>query len=164
MTEGRETSPGPRHAARLAAVQALYQIELAATEAEGTILEFLRHRQGATLECETTLQMDGDFFADLVRGACRRRAEVDERIAGALSPSWRLERLETVLRAILRCGVYELLLRPDVPVRATINEYVEATHAYFSGEEPKFANAVLDRIARTLRREEFEPDPRNGGR
>ncbi len=147
---------GPRRAARLAAVQALYQIEFAHNEPEGTILEFLHHRHGPTMEDAATPEMDRDFFSDLVRGACRRRAEVDERIAGALAASWRIERLELVLCAILRCAVYELLLRPDVPVRATINEYVEATHAYYSCEEPKFANAVLDRIARSLRAEEFE--------
>lgn len=165
MSGGREGSSeggddgsagfGPRRAARLAAVQALYQIELAGDEPESTILEFLRHRHGPMIEDQETPEMDGDFFSDLVRGACRRGVEVDERISGALSAGWRLERLETVMRAILRAGVYELMLRDDVPARATINEYVEAAHAYFSGEEPKFANAVLDRIARGVRAEEF---------
>ncbi len=122
---------GPRRAARFAAVQALYQIELADNEPESTILEFLRHRHGPTIEDTVTPEMDRDFFSDLVRGSCRRRAEVDGRIAGALSASWRIERLESVLRAILRCAVYEVLLRTDVPARATINEYVEATHAYY---------------------------------
>lgn len=155
MREPTAHAPGPRRAARLAAVQALYQIESSAAEPEDVILEFLTERRGVILEAEDVVAMDRDFFSDLVRGTSRRQREIDRVLTSGLASGWRLERIETVLRGILRCACYELLMRRDVPVRATINEYVEVAHAFFADEQCSFANAILDRIARQLRADEF---------
>jgi len=144
-----------KSAARLLAVQALYQIDLNDAEVEGVILEFLTHRL-------PKVPVDTTMFSDVVRGAVRRRAEIDRQLRRALAAGWPLERLEAVVRAILRCGVYELLMRPDVPARSAISEYVDVAHAFFSGEEPRFVNGVLNRLARELRSGEFEE--RNDGR
>jgi len=146
---------GPRRAARLAAVQALYQIEMMAADPERVILEFLTERQGVTLEGDEVLEIDRDFFSDLARGASRRRRELDRVLSRGLAADWRLERLEAVLLAILRVAAYELSIRRDVPVKVAINEYVEVTHAFFAPEQCKFVNAILDRIAHEVRAAEF---------
>lgn len=138
-----------KSAARLAAVQALYQIELNDAEVEGVILEFLTHRLSKG-------PIDTVLFSDVVRGTVRRRDEIDGLLRAALAAGWPLDRLESVVRATLRCGVYELLMRPDVPARPAINEYVNVAHAFFAGDEPGFVNGVLNRIARDLRPQEFE--------
>jgi N utilization substance protein B len=140
-----------RGAARLAAVQALYQIELAQAPIEAVIGEFsqdgLRHDIESDGEADA---FDAALFADIVRGAVKRQGELDAAISGALTPDWPIERLETVLRAILRAGAYELMARPDVPVPVVISEYLEIGHAFFAGKEPGLINGVLDKLARTL--------------
>lgn len=150
-----QRSPGPRRAARLAAVQALYQIEALAGDAEDIIFEFLTERRGVILDGEDVIAMDRDFFSDLVRGSARRQREIDRVLSGGLAAGWRLERIASVLRGILRCACYELLMRSDVPARATINEYVDVAHAFFAEEQCSFVNAILDRIARQIRADEF---------
>jgi len=155
---GQPPGVGPRRGARLAAVQALYQIELMGGDLEAVILEFLTERQGVTLEGDEVLEMDGSFFSDLVRGAERRRHELDRVIGGGLAEGWRLERLEAVMRAILRVAAYELSMRTDVPAKVAINEYVEVAHAFFPAEQSRFVNAILDRIAHQLRADEFGGD------
>lgn len=151
---GRATEPGRRRtAARLAAVQALYQIEVAGATPANAVGEFLRHHLGREGEGEDFGAADEHLFADLVEGTCARREELDRAISAALTPDWPLERLEITLRAILRAGAYELLARPEVPARVAITEYVDIAHAFFSGKEPGFVNGVLDRLARTLRSE-----------
>jgi N utilization substance protein B len=172
-----DTKPGPkppkprrtqlRHASRLAAVQALYQVEHAGDDAESVILEFLTHRGGAVLQeaaDEPAAALDETHFSDLVRGALRRQSEIDRWLGQAVTKSWPLPRLDAVLRAILRCACYELWARADVPARVIITEYVDIAHAFFSGEEPGIVNAVLDRLGRKLRAADLEPDPhgRNG--
>jgi transcription antitermination protein NusB len=142
-----------RSAARLAAVQALYQIDLTGISPANAIGEFLRHRLGKESEEPDVGAADEPFFADLVEGTCARREELDRAIAAALTPDWPLERLEVTLRAILRAGAYELAARPDVPARVVISEYLDIAHAFFSGKEPGLVNGVLDRVARTLRPE-----------
>jgi transcription antitermination protein NusB len=146
--------PGRRRSvARLAAVQALYQIDLVGVSPANAIGEFLRHRLGTESEEPGFAAADEAFFADLVEGTCARRAELDGLISAALTPDWPLERLEVTLRAILRAGAYELAARADVPARVVISEYLDIAHAFFSGKEPGLVNGVLDRIARTLRPE-----------
>jgi transcription antitermination protein NusB len=157
------TGAGRRGLARLAAVQALYQIELTSAEAEAVVTEFSAHRFGHEIDGEQYADADRGFFADIVRGCSERRADVDAIVASALPPEWPLARLESVLRAILRAGTYELLARSDVPARVAINEYVEIAHAFFSGKEPGMVNGVLDRIARTLRGAELSGTGRDGG-
>lgn len=137
-----------KSAARLAAVQALYQIELNDADVEGVILEFAAHRLPKG-------EIDRLLFSDVVRGAVRRRGEIDGVLRASLAAGWPLERLEAVMRAILRCGTYELIMRPDVPARSVINEYVNVAHAFFAADEPGFVNGVLNRIARERRAGEF---------
>ena len=154
---------GKRGLARLAAVQALYQIELTSAEPGAVVAEFLAHRLGREIDGEQYAEAERGFFADLVKGCTERRDDVDRIVASALPADWPLARIESVLRAILRAGTYELLARSDVPARVIINEYVEIAHAFFSGKEPGMANGALDRIARTLREAELSGTGRDGG-
>jgi transcription antitermination protein NusB len=163
--------PAPRQAggmrkrslARLAAVQALYQIELSGTAPETVIAEFLGHRLGREIDGEQYGEADPALFADIVAGASERQAELDRALSGALTPDWPLERLEMVLRAILRAGAYELLARADVPARVAISEYLDIAHAFFAGKEPGLVNGVLDRLAHALRPGDLEEGRRGGG-
>jgi transcription antitermination protein NusB len=152
-----------RTAARLAAVQALYQIELGGgAPAEEVIAEFVRHRLGRESEGENFGKADQVLFTDIVAGADARQPELDRLITDALSADWPLERLEVILRAILRAGTYELLVRKDVPARVAISEYLDIAHAFFAGKEPGMVNGVLDRLARTLRPEGVREDDDDG--
>jgi transcription antitermination protein NusB len=152
-----------RSVARLAAVQALYQIDLSAAPPETVIAEFLRHRLGREIDGEQYGEADPALFADIVTGTTERRAELDSAISGVLTPDWPLERLETVLRAILRAGAYELLARRDVPARVAISEYLDLAHAFYAGKEPGLVNGVLDRLAHVLRPGDLEDGRRGGG-
>ncbi len=143
-----------RRAARLAAVQALYQIEMNEAGPDDVIAEFVRHRLGDD-DGAASAAADPELFADLVRGACARRDEIDAQISAALSADWTIDRLELLLRAVLRVGVYELIGRPQVPVRVAINEHIEIARDFFSRGEPGMVNGVLDRIAREVRAAEF---------
>lgn len=143
-------NPDSRHAARIAAVQALYQMELAGGGAEETLAEFVSHRLG-----EFDVAPDEDFFAAILRGVPQHQVEIDRSIAGALAAGWSLARIDSILRAILRCGLFELVARRDVPARAVIDEYVAVTRAFFGGDEPGFINGVLDTLARRKRAKEF---------
>jgi N utilization substance protein B len=159
----RKETPGRRRtAARLAAVQALYQIELAGAPVDSVIGEFVHHRIGRDTDDVRFGDADPEFFAMLVRGADGRRDELDALIGDALTPDWPLARLETVLRAILRAGAYELLACGDVPAAVVISEYLDIGHAFFAGKEPGLVNGVLDRLARSLRPEEAA-GARHGG-
>lgn len=139
-----------RHAARLAAVQALYQMEIAGGGAEEVAQEFAEHRFA-----ELPVLPDGEFFEIILTGVPRHQVEIDRAIAGALSEKWKLERVDSILRAILRCGVFELVARRDVPAKVVIDEYVAVAGAFFGGDEPGFVNAALDTIARRKRAPEF---------
>jgi N utilization substance protein B len=150
-----------RTAARLAAVQALYQIELTDASPEGVIREFAQH--GLAADGDRFGEVDEPFFADLVRGTASRQAEIDHLLREALTPDWPVERLERVLRAILRAGAYELLGCEDVPVAVVITEYLDIGHAFFAGKEPGLVNGVLDRLARTVRPGELAGDHRAAG-
>jgi len=163
--DGRK-SPAPgrrrvdrRAAARVAAVQALYQLDMNDANVEDVILEFLAHRVG---DAESGGRVDETLFSDVVRGATRRRREIDRLLSARLAADWPLDRLETVLRAVLRCGCYELTMRPDVPARVVINEYLEVAKHFFSGGEPGMVNGVLDRLAREVRQAEVTEALRGG--
>jgi len=138
-----------RTAARLAAVQALYQMELSGGEAKDVVAEFVAHRLDGG--GDGFGPADRDFFAAITGGAAGERDALDAAISGALTPDWPLMRLEAVLRAILRLGAYELAHRPDVPAEIVINEYLDIAHAFFGGKEPGLVNGVLDALARNLR-------------
>ena len=143
-----------RRAARLAAVQALYQMELAGEDAETVAEEFAAWRFGREPEI-TPGEPDEAFFGDIVRGVPHRQDDIDAAVTDCLASDWRLSRVDSILRAILRAGAYELIARPDVPARVVIDEYVELSTAFFSGEEPAFVNAALDKLARARRTGEF---------
>ena len=140
-----------RSAARLAAVQALYQQEMEGTPLPRLIKEFHDHRLGATIEDEQYHDAERDFFDDIVAGVDARGADLDALIAGRLAEGWTLERLDRPMRAILRAGAYELLARPDVPVGSVISEYVDVAHAFYDKRESGFVNGLLDAIAKAVR-------------
>jgi N utilization substance protein B len=141
-----------RTVARLAAVQALYQLELnPALDAEAVVREFARYRLGHEIEGDQLAEADPALFGEIVRGVAADQERLDADISAALVDDWPLGRLDSVLRAILRAGAWELLQRPDVPARVSISEYVSIAHAFFTEKEPAFANGVLDRLGRSLR-------------
>src|SRR5437763_1111928 len=147
----RQTRSRSRSAARLAAVQALYQQEMEGTPAARLLKEFHDHRLGATIEDEQYHDAERDFFDDIVTGVEARRSELDRLISGKLAEGWTLERLDRPMRAILRAGAYELIARPDVPVASVITEYVDVAHAFYVKRESGFVNGLLDAIAKETR-------------
>jgi transcription antitermination protein NusB len=140
-----------RAAARLAAVQALYQHEMEATPEARLLDEFHQHRLGAQIDDDQYAQAETAFFDDVVRGVIARREEIDALIAGKLAEGWSLARLDKTMMQILRAGAYELLARNDVPTGAAISEYVDVAHAFFDAREAKFVNGVLDAIGKDVR-------------
>jgi N utilization substance protein B len=140
-----------RSAARLAAVQALYQLEMEATPLASLLDEFHMHRLGAEIEDEQDLEADVAFFDDVVRGVAARRDEIDGRLSDRLAQGWSIARLDRTMLQILRAGAYELLARPDISVSIVINEYLDVAHAFFDDREAKFVNGLLDAIARDVR-------------
>lgn len=145
-----------RSVARLAAVQALYQLEVnQEADPEAVVREFARHRFGREMDGDQYGEADPALFADIVRGAAAGLEQLDAAISGALTADWPLLRLDAVLRAILRAGAYELTRRHDVPPRVSISEYTAVAHAFFTGKEPGLANGVLDKLGRSLRRAEM---------
>jgi N utilization substance protein B len=152
--------------ARLAAVQAIYQMEMGGTEADTVISEFVHVRGGAELDQgdlavgEGRPEADRALLGELVRGAAEHRTELDGMISGLLVEGWPIERIEKVMVAILRAGAFELLYRPSVPARVVISEYVDVAHAFFDAKEAGMVNGVLDRMARNLRGAEMDRDGR----
>jgi len=154
--EAGQASGRRRSVARLAAVQALYQLALnPGLDPVSVVGEFIHHRLGREIDGEQYGEADEKLFADLVRGVERRRERLDESISAALSEEWPLSRLQTILRLIIEAGAYELMHRPDIPPRVTLDEYVTIAHAFFDGKEPVLANGVLNRLARALRAAEL---------
>jgi transcription antitermination protein NusB len=149
--DAKPNDPLPRSQARLAAVQALYQMDMAATDLAEVIDEFKTHRISSDSEDRTVAGADAEHFERILHGVVRRQKELDPVIDGQLASGWRLVRVDAILRAILRAGAFELLEEADVPVRVVINEYVEVAYAFFAGDEPRVVNGVLDALARKLR-------------
>jgi N utilization substance protein B len=140
-----------RAAARLAAVQALYQQEMEGTAIPLLLHEFHNHRLGATIEGVEYADADATFFDDLVKGVVARREEIDRLVASKLSSDWSFDRLDKPMRQILRAGTYELLARPDVPTGAVISEYLDVTDAFYDKREKGFVNGLLDAVAKEVR-------------
>jgi N utilization substance protein B len=140
-----------RGAARLAAVQALYQMDIGGTGVLEVVSEYETHRLGQEVDGDTYLKADASWFRSIVAGVVRDQKVIDPLIAKALQDDWALSRIDSTVRAILRAGVFELLERKDVPVPVIVTEYVEIARAFFEDEEPKLVNAVLDRIAKQIR-------------
>ena len=148
-----------RSAARLAAVQALYQMEVSGKGVIDALAEFEAFWIGQEVEGVNFQPAERDFFRDLLTGAVREQRPIDAKIDAALAKGWPLTRIEAVLRAILRGGTYELLFRKDVPARVVISEYVDVAHGFYGADEPGLVNAVLDAIARDVRGGELKERP-----
>jgi N utilization substance protein B len=144
-----------RGAARLAAVQALYQMDLAGSGLDEVLAEFEKHWLGGEVEGAQYLPAEAAFFRDIVSGVVREQRALDPQIDDALAKTWPLKRIETVLRAALRAGVYELSHRRDVPARVVVSEYADVAAAFVERDETGMVNAVLDQLARQLRAAEF---------
>jgi len=159
--------PQPRHLSRIGAVQALYQMDLAGADSGDVIDQFAEFRfvrpvdeSAAEAEHESDL-IGGDikFFTAIVKGVVERQRDIDPMVDKQLAQGWRLVRVDSILRAILRAGAYELIARKDVPPRVVINEYINVGHAFFSEDEPRVINGVLDALAGQLRGEELGAKP-----
>jgi N utilization substance protein B len=157
---GEKLVQAARSAARLAAVQGLYQMDVAST----AINDVLRDLTATPLRQVTAeaarddaepVEPDQTFLAELLRGVVRLQRQIDPMVDAQLAAGWRLARIDTTLRAILRAGVFELIERTDVPARAVITEYIEIAHAFFDTDEPRVVNGVLDKLARKIRVNEF---------
>jgi N utilization substance protein B len=151
----------PRTAARVGAVQALFQAEQAAENPETVIDQFVRHRLGELpgsggFEDGRVPDAHVKLFSRIVRMAVERQSEIDRLLAEALPAEWPLDRLDPVLRALLRAAGAELAMRDGPPIPVVINEYLDVAHGFFAGDEPKMANGLMDRLARSLRPREFE--------
>lgn len=146
-----KTRSKARSAARLAAVQALYQREMEGTAIPLLLHEFHAHRLGATIEGVEYADADVQFFDDLVQGVDARRDEIDRIIASKLSSDWSMERLDKPMRQILRAGAYELMARADIPTGAVINEYLDVADAFYDRREKGFVNGLLDAVAKDVR-------------
>jgi transcription antitermination protein NusB len=144
-----------RAAARIAAVQALYQHDMEATPLARLLDEFHMHRLGGEIDDEVDdsqyAEAEVNFFDDVVKGAIARRDEIDAQLSARLAEGWKLERLDKTMLQILRAGTYELMARADVATGIVINEYVDVAHAFFEQRDAKFVNGVLDAIAKAVR-------------
>jgi transcription antitermination protein NusB len=153
--ENEARKANKRGAARLAAVQALYQMDIAGTGLNEILTQFESHWIGREVEGAQYLPAEAAFFRDIVSGVVRDQRELDPLIDEALSKGWPLKRIETVLRAALRAGAYELIHRNDVPARVVVAEYADVAAAFVERDETGMVNAVLDQLARRLRADEF---------
>ena len=142
-----------RGAARLAAVQALYQMDIGGSGVLEVVAEYETHRLGQEIDGETYLKADAGWFRSIVAGVVRDQTVLDPLIGTALQDDWALSRLDSTVRAILRAGTFEIVERKDVPIAVIVTEYVEIAHAFFGEDEPKLVNAILDRIAKQVRPE-----------
>ena len=155
-SKAREELRLARSAARLAAVQALYQMEIAGTDWQTVQREFEDHRLGAEIEGAQYRDANVELFRDILKGVVERQAVIDQLTDRALVEKWPLGRIDATLRAIFRSAGYEMTARPDIPPKVIIGEYIDVTKAFFSaGKEAKFVNAVLDHMAHEVRGEEM---------
>lgn len=144
-------------------MQALYQMDMTGIDRNEVIAEFETHRLGQEIEGCQYAEAESSFFRDLVNGVVREQLKIDPLIDTQLAAGWRLTRVDSILRAILRGGAYELLQRNDVPARVIISEYVDIAHAFFAEDEPKVVNGILDGIARKARPKEFAAERTHDG-
>ena len=154
----RDAKPAnKRGTARLAAVQALYQMDIGGTGLTETVAEYENFRLGREVDGETYREADAAWFRGIVGGVVAEQMRIDPMIHRNLPASWPLSRIDSTMRAVLRAGVFELMKRRDVDAKVVVTEYVEVAKAFFEGEEPRVVNGVLDRMARELRDGEMDP-------
>jgi len=151
MADTKKAKGGARSSARLAAVQALYQIEANNSPAKIVVKEFIDHRINEIIDDTPLEKADTAFFSDIVLGTNERLEEIDALIKSKLGDDWTIERIESVARAAVRAGIYELIARVDVPTSVIINEYIDATKAFFDDGTPALVNGILDKIAKEKR-------------
>lgn len=156
-TQNDDRKANRRGAARLAAVQALYQMDIAGTDLNDILAEFESHWLGGEVEGDKYLPAEAAFFRDIVRGVVADQRNLDPAIDQALSKGWPLKRVEALVRAVLRAGAFELTNRKDIPVRVIVSEYVDVANAFVDRDETGMVNAVLDMLARNMRAEDFDP-------
>jgi N utilization substance protein B len=154
-----ERKANRRGAARLAAVQALYQMELAQKGINEIFAEFESHWIGREVEGSQYLPAEAAFFREIVSGVVEQQRTLDPTIDAALTRGWPLRRIEALMRAVLRAGLFELEKRRDIPARVTVSEYVDVAHAFVDKDETGMINAVLNELARSVRADEFAPAP-----
>ena len=155
MAAQKPNRAAQRAAARLAAVQALYQMDVSQAGLAEVMAQFEAYWLGREVDGVEAGAPDLDFFRDILQGVVREQRPIDLKVDAALAAKWPLKRVEAVLRAILRAGGYELMFRKDVPARVAITEYVEVAHGFYGEDEPGMVNAVLDAVAHEVRAEEF---------
>jgi N utilization substance protein B len=153
--KGPDKKANRRGAARLAAVQALYQMDIAGAGINDIFAEFESHWLGNEVEGDKYLPAEAAFFKDVVAGVVRDQAKLDPLIDDALQKGWPLKRIDAIIRAVMRAGAYELEHRKDVPARVVVTEYVDVANAFVDREETGMVNAVLDQLARRFRADEF---------
>jgi N utilization substance protein B len=151
----RRSPPVARSAARLGAVQALYQMDLAGTDVGEVLAQFSARASGWAFEDGECGEADFKLLREIVDGVVREQTAIDPALNAALDPSWPLTRIDSTLRAILRAAAYEIMFMPNIPARVSITEYLDVAHAFFSGEEPSLVNGVLNKLAREKREGEF---------
>jgi N utilization substance protein B len=144
-------SPKKRSLSRLAAVQALYQQHFTGMLPSEVVEQFSRHNFSTPIEEISLEQLDRELFNDLVMGASARVTDLDKMIESNLAEGWSMQRMDPILLAILRCAIYEMWCRTDIPVKASIDEYVTLTADFYASNEPKFINGVLHKLAVILR-------------
>ncbi|PCI04516.1 MAG: transcription antitermination factor NusB [Hyphomicrobiales bacterium] len=148
-----------RGLARLAAVQAIYQMDLSGADLMEVVAQFEELRLGKEIDGELYREADESWFRGILAGVVKNQKDIDPLIHNALPDDWPLARMHTLLRSILRAGVFELQSRKDVPARVVINEYLDVAKSFYEEDEPKLVNGVLDRLARDIRVDEFTPKP-----
>jgi N utilization substance protein B len=147
-----------RGAARLAAVQALYQMDVGRQTLEDTLAQFQVHHLGREIEGDQYLPADADFFRQIVTGVIKSQLDIDPTVDNALAEGWPMSRIDATLRAILRAATFELLRRRDIPTGVVINEYVDIARAFYEDEAPRMVNGVLDAIAKRVNRDNMGVD------
>ena len=157
MAQAEPRKANKRGASRLAAVQALYHMDIAGTGINDIFAELESHWLGNEVEGERYLPAEAAFFRDIVAGVVREQKELDRLIDQTLEGGWPLKRIDAIVRAVLRAGAFELGRRKDIPARVIVTEYVDVAHAFVDRDETGMVNAVLDQIARDKRAEEFAP-------
>ncbi len=147
----KTTTPAQKSAARLAAVQALYTIDYTGNHAGITVQDFLQRKMPVDVDAPVPEDFDEELFTSIVNGTLARQADVDAMVSGSLDAKWPLERLEKIIKSILRAGVGELLNHGHTDTAIIINDYVNVAHGFFAGKEPGLVNAVLDKVSKSLR-------------